>query len=106
MAPSCGLDGAELRLQLERYRQAGQNASLIERTPKRLVVQLDRHVSEELIERLLTVERSCCPFFTLAWGKGRRRLTVSVSHEEHVPALDAIARALGDGASARSVASD
>ena len=106
MAPSCGLDDAELRLQLERYRQAGQDGSLIERTPERLVVQLDRHVSEELIERLLTVERSCCPFFTLAWARDQRQLSISVAAEEHEPALDLIAHALGHGASVSGVASD
>lgn len=100
MAPSCGLDDAELQLQLERYRQAGQNGSLIERTPRCLVVQLDRRVSDELIDRLLTVERSCCPFFTLAWKSDQRQLTISVSVAEHEPALDLIVHALGHEASA------
>jgi hypothetical protein len=95
MAPSCALDEAGLRLQLERYRRAGAGARPIERTPSRLVVDLDVHVDDELIEQALAIERECCPFFALDWEPPRRRLTVSVSHVEHEPALDAIAFALG-----------
>ena len=106
MAPDCRLDEAGLQAQLERYRRVGQGGRLIERTTTRLVVELDRHVDEELIEQLMTVERSCCPFFILAWTGQRRRLAVSVAHAEHEPALDLIARALGHGDRARLVASD
>ena len=46
MAPSCALDEAGLRSQLKRYRQAGRNARLIERTRRRLVVDLDQGVDK------------------------------------------------------------
>jgi hypothetical protein len=95
MAPSCALDEAGLRLQLERYRRAGEGGRLIERTRRRFVVELDEHVDGRLIEEAIAVERECCPFFALDWERGRRRLTVSVSHPEHEPALEAIAFALG-----------
>lgn len=94
MAPSCALDEAGLRSQLERYRQAGQNARLIERTPRSLVVDLDQNVDAELIAETVAIERECCPFFTLTWEPDRRRLTISVSQAAHEPALDAIAFAL------------
>jgi hypothetical protein len=94
MAPSYALDESELRSQLERYRQAGRNARLIERTPHRLVVGLEVHVDAELVEHTIAVERECCPFFTLAWEPERRRLAVAVDDAEHEPALDAIAFAL------------
>lgn len=94
MAPSCTLDEAGLRSQLERYRQAGQNASLIERTPRSLVVDLDENVDVELVAETVAVERECCTFFALTWEPDRRRLTISVSRVEHEPALDAIAFAL------------
>jgi hypothetical protein len=105
MAPSCALDEAGLRLQLERYRRAGRGARLIERTPSRFVVELDEHADGRLVEDAIAVERECCPFFTLAWEPARRRLTASVSRLEHQPALDAIAFALGLGAGAQPVPS-
>jgi hypothetical protein len=95
MAPACALDQAALRLQLERYRQAGRGACLIECTSRRLVVELDEDVVVELVEQAVAIERECCPFFTLNWDRDRRRLTISVSETEHEPALDAIAFALG-----------
>jgi hypothetical protein len=94
MAPSCTLDESGLRSQLERYRQAGRNARLIERTPRRLVADLGENVDSDLVAETIAVERECCPFFALAWEPDRRRLTVSVSQAAHEPALDAIAFAL------------
>jgi hypothetical protein len=94
MAPSCALDESGLRSQLERYRQAGRNARLIERTPRRLVADLDESVDAELVKEAIAVERECCPFFLLGWEPDRRRLTVSVSQAAYEPALDAIALAL------------
>jgi hypothetical protein len=94
MAPSCALDEAGLRLQLERYRHAGTGASLVDRTQRCLVVDLDEHVDPKLVEETIDIERECCPFFALDWEPARRRLTVSVSQAEYEPALDAIAFAL------------
>ena len=95
MAPSCALDESGLRLQLERYREIGCNARVIERTSRSLVAALADEVDAELVAETIAVERECCPFFALAWELGRRQLTVSVSRAEHEPALDAIMFALG-----------
>lgn len=94
MAPSCALDEPGLRSQLNRYRQAGRNARLIERTPRRLIADLGDDVDVELVAETVAVERECCPFFSLTWEPDRRRLTVAVSEATHEPALDAIAFAL------------
>jgi hypothetical protein len=94
MAPSCALDESGLRSQVERYRQAGRNARLVERTPRGIVADLAQYVDAELIAQTIAVERECCPFFTLAWQPERRRLTIAVAEAEHEPALDAIAFAL------------
>lgn len=94
MAPSCALDESGLRSQLERYRQVGRDARLIERTHRRLVADLGDEVDSELVARTVAVERECCPFFALTWEPDRRRLTVAVSEAAHEPALDAIAFAL------------
>jgi hypothetical protein len=106
MAPSCALDEDGLRLQLERYRRAGQGASPIDQTRRRLVVDVDESVDNQLIDELIAIERECCPFFTLAWEPARRRLTISVSQAEHEPALDAIAFALDLKAPGQQAASD
>jgi hypothetical protein len=95
MAPSCALDDAGLRLQLERYRRAGRGARLVERTRRCLVVDFDEHVDNKLVDETIAIERGCCPFFTLGWEPDRRRLTISVSEAKHESALDAIAFALG-----------
>ena len=94
MAPRCALDEAGLRLQHERYRQAGEGARAVDRTPQRLVVEFDECVDSKLVDELVAIERECCPFFDLSWDADRRRLTISVSHAEHEPLLDAIAFAL------------
>jgi hypothetical protein len=106
MAPSCALDEDGLRSQLERYRRAGQGASLIDRTRQRLVVDVDERVDNRLIDELIAIEGECCPFFALAWEPDRRRLTVSVSQAEHETALDAIAFALDLEAPSRQAAPD
>ncbi len=106
MAPSCALDEAGLRLQFERYRHAGKGARLVARTSRRLVVELNRRVDGSLIDAAIAVERECCPFFTLDWQSVTRRLTVSVAHVGHDPALDAIAFALGLDEIAGRAASD
>lgn len=95
MAPSCSLDEAGLRQQLERYRQAGRYARLFERTPRSLAIDFEPRVDVGLVEQTIAVERECCPFFDLRWEADVRRLTISVSQAEHQPALDAIAFALG-----------
>jgi hypothetical protein len=94
MAPSCALDESELRSQLERYRRTGRDARLSERTPRRLVADLDESVDTVLVSETITIERGCCPFFLIDWESSRRRLSVSVSQATHEPALDAIAAAL------------
>jgi hypothetical protein len=106
MVASCALDDAGLRVQLERYRQAGAGARLVVRTPRSVVVDLDAQVDTQLVEETIAVERECCPFLALEWEPERRRLTVAVSQAEHEPALDAIVFALEPEAPARHAESD
>ena len=94
MAPSCALDESGLRSQLERYRQIGRDARLLERTPRRLVAHIGERIETALLTDAVSVERSCCPFFLIDWESGRRRLTISVSQATHEPALNALAFAL------------
>jgi hypothetical protein len=95
MAPSCALDEAGLRAQLARYRAVGRDARLLERTPRRLVLEIGVTIDRELVEQAVAVERECGPFFELDWHPEQRRLAMSVSAAEYEPAIDAIAFALG-----------
>jgi SAM-dependent methyltransferase len=101
MAPDCGLDGTGLRLQLERYRRVGRGASLIERTPRRLSVELDDRIDGQLVGELLGIERECCSFLESTWHPDERRLTFAVSSAEHEAALEGISLALGLATPAR-----
>ena len=95
IAASCSLDDVGLRSQLMRYRAAAQDASVVSRAARSLVIQVSDHVPEALVEELVAVERECCPFFDLDWQPERRQLAVAVADAEHEPALDGIAFALG-----------
>jgi hypothetical protein len=106
MAPSCALDQSAMSRQLERYRQAGQRARVVDRTRRRLTLDLDRQLDHDVIEEAIAVERECCPFFTIDWLAEQRRLTVSVTQPEHESALEAIAFALGLDAPATQSAPD
>jgi hypothetical protein len=94
MAPSCDLDADGLRLQRERYRRAGEGATLRERSDRLIALEISPRgagVMPELIE----VESACCPFFDLSWDPDSGRFSVGVRDREHEPALDAIALSLG-----------
>ncbi len=94
MAPSCALDAAGLLAQRERYRRAGRGARIIQRTPRRVVLDLGARVDATNVDELIAVERECCPFFDLQWALESRQLSVSVSLAEHEPGIDAILEAL------------
>jgi len=104
MAPSCALDEEGSRVQLERYRTVGRASRLIERSKRRLVVDVDERLDSGLVQETISIERECCPFFTLDWNPRQRRLTISVPRGEQEPALDAIAFALGLDAAAPGAA--
>lgn len=95
VAPSCSLSDPELRDQLARYRVVGDGAEVLERSARRLAIALDESTPEQLVQRVLEVERECCPFFELSWDRPSRCLTISVSAVDREPALDAICDALG-----------
>jgi hypothetical protein len=92
---ACSLDEVALRSQLERYRTAGEDATIIERGPRRLIIAIGEKVPAGVVDQLVSVERECCPFFGLDWQPAERRLALSVADSWHEPALEAIASALG-----------
>jgi len=94
VAASCSLDEAGLSAQLARYRAVGDAARLIDRQPRRIVLEGVGDVDRE-VEELIAVERECCPFFELEWDPEARRFSVAVAGVDHEPGLDAIAYSLG-----------
>jgi hypothetical protein len=95
VAPSCSLSDLELREQLARYRVVGDGAEMLEWTDRRRAIRVAGSVPEPLLERVVDVERQCCPFFELSWDRASRCLTISVSAVDQEPALDALTYALG-----------
>jgi len=93
--PACSLDADGLRAQRDGYRRAGAGARVLERDARRLVMVLAPGADADEVQRLVEVERECCPFFALGWDPVARRLAVSVARAEDEPALEAIAFALG-----------
>ncbi len=91
---SCSLSAAELDQQLERYRRAGAGGRVIEHGTRHMVLDVGPSARDDLVEQLISTERSCCPFFELTWDPGTRRLTVGVARAEHEAALSAIAAAI------------
>jgi hypothetical protein len=94
MVAGCELDAEGLSAQRERYREAGQEAVVLKRSSRRLVVEVSPQAASA-VPKLVEVERECCPFFEIDWDPGRRRFSIGVTDAEHEPALDAIAFALG-----------
>ena len=79
----------------DRYRALGDHVAASEREPQALTVRFDDDVDLDLLLETVEVERGCCTFFHLAPDVQRRELVVSVADRERVPALDAIATAMG-----------
>ena len=91
----CRLDSGGLRSQSDRYRALGDHVAASEREPQALTVRFDDDVDLDLLLETVEAERGCCTFFHLAPDVQRRELVVSVADRERVPALDAIATAMG-----------
>ena len=81
--------------QSDRYRALGDHVAASQREPQALTVRFDDDVDLDLLLETVEVERGCCTFFELAPDVQRRELVVSVADRERVPALDAIATAMG-----------
>lgn len=96
MISSCELDPDGLRRQRERYRRLGREVEAIERDRDTLTVRFRPTVDRSLLAEAVEVERACCPFFGFDFSAPARRLRVTVASNDQLPALDAIAAALGD----------
>jgi hypothetical protein len=94
IVPSCALDAEGMTRQRERYRAAGADARVLERSARRLSIQVAPGAAE-VVPDLVEIERSCCSFFQIDWAPAERLLSVAVAEGRDEPALEAIAHALG-----------
>jgi len=92
--PACTLDDAARREQRTRYARLAATITHLDRTPEAIVIDFAEHLDRRTLERTLAVERECCPFFVFAFDEASRRLRMTVSAAEQIPALDAMAAAL------------
>ena len=95
--PSCALTEDGVREQRARYARLARNTMEVQREPEAVIVEFDEGFDREALDEALAVERECCPFFRFAFDEARRRLRVTVGEPEQLPALDAMAHALGAG---------
>jgi hypothetical protein len=95
--PSCALDEEGVREQRARYAHLAPSVTGLERESEAVVVEFREDFDRDTLEQALDVERACCPFFQFAFDESRRRLRVTVRESDQLPALDAMAYALGAG---------
>ncbi len=93
--PSCALDEAGVRVQRARYSLLAPSVTRLEREDAAVVIEFKEDFDRAALDEALAVERECCPFFLFEFDESERRLRTMVRQVEQLPALDAIARALG-----------
>jgi hypothetical protein len=93
--PTCALDREGMRAQRDRYARLASDVRSIERKPEALLVTFCEAFDRQTLEAALAVERECCPFFVFDFDESARHLHAAVRERDQLPALDAIANALG-----------
>jgi hypothetical protein len=93
--PSCALDEAGLREQRARYAHLAPSVTRLDREPEALLIEFREGFDQDTLDEALAVERACCPFFQFEFDESERRLRTTVRETEQLPALDAMAHALG-----------
>ena len=91
---TCALDEGGVAAQRRRYARLSADVESVERKPEAIIVQFREDFDRGLLRETLAVERACCPFFAFDFDDHARRLWITVSKRDRLPALDAIAHAL------------
>lgn len=94
--PSCALTDAGIREQRARYARLAPDTR-VQRESDAVIVEFREGFDRQALDEALAVERECCPFFQFAFDGSARRLVVTVRESEQLPALDAMAYAVGAG---------
>ncbi|HEY5318852.1 MAG TPA: hypothetical protein VIJ20_12760 [Solirubrobacteraceae bacterium] len=93
--PSCALDHTGRREQAARYARLGPSITNARRESEALLIEFNPGFDRRTLDEALAVERECCPFFRFAFEEEPPSLRVTVAQAEMLPALEAIAYALG-----------
>jgi hypothetical protein len=93
--PTCALDEAGVREQRARYARLAPGVARVVREPEAVLIWFHGGFDRETLDQALAVERECCPFFQFEFDDSERRLRVTVREADQLPALDAMAHAVG-----------
>ena len=91
---ACSLDETAMAAQRARYAVVARHVQSVASGERSLRARIDETLDGAVLRELIEVERECCPFFEIGYDAAERLLSVSVSSEEHAPALQAIAHSL------------
>jgi hypothetical protein len=100
--PTCVLDEEGRSAQRDRYARLAPDVKRLEREPEAVVIEFREDFDRQTLDEALAVERACCPFFLFDFDDEARRLRTTVRERDQLPALDAMAYALGATHQARS----
>jgi hypothetical protein len=92
---ACGLRGAEIDEQRRRHEALARSATHVERQATTIRLRFDDSLDRGLLDEMIRVERSCCPFFRIDYDENERRLSLAVNDPAMAPALEVIAERLG-----------
>lgn len=93
--PSCALTSEGVVEQRARHERLSASTVAVARGRDTVTFTFDESLERQTLDEMLAVERECCPFFTFSFDPETRRLVVGVASANHVPALEAMADALG-----------
>jgi hypothetical protein len=91
---ACSLNETEMAAQRARYAVVARHVTGLAHGDRALRARLDGTLDAAVLRELIEVETACCPFFDISYDPLERLLSVSVTDEEHEPALQAIAHSL------------
>ena len=93
--PTCALDERGVREQRDRYARVAPGVLRLVREPEAVTIEFQEDFDRDALDEALAVERECCPFFLFELDESERRLRVTVQEADQLPALEAMAHALG-----------
>jgi hypothetical protein len=93
--PSCALDEEGIKDQQARHARLAPSVTNIERPGETVIISFAEEFDRRALDEMVAVEEQCCPFFRFSFDEGKRKLTVGVKQPEMLPAIEAIASALG-----------
>jgi hypothetical protein len=100
--PTCTLDRESMDAQRARYARLADDVTRLDREPDAVLVEFRENFDRTTLEEALADERACCPFFLFDFDEKARRLRTTVRERDQLPALDAMAHALGAAQKAHS----